>query len=361
MNILLVCGETSSNNYGIELAITLKKANHNVYSIGDRYLATKTTQVYKIDSANHSVNIGQWMYRHKLIKKMRAAVINYHQQFIFDRVVIIDFPTYNFSIAKVFQLLNIPITTFITPNFWMWKQKRLAKRLVNYSDKIITIYKKEYEFYKQMTNKPIYYFGHPISCSKSIVDQKRIDNSHHTIGIFPGSRHSEINNQLPRICKVISKLKKKISIDFVIECANKTVISTIEKILNQHDCDDIPIVQKIDISLNLAIATPGTITLKLVLMRVPMVIIGRVSSFSYFIAKYVLRLNIPFVGLPNAIINQMICPEYIQNKVPVSTIVSKIKHLISGNNSADMVMAYESIIKEFQAEKDYYEKIVDII
>ena len=45
MKLLIICGETSSNNYGVRLASALKEVNHQVYSIGDHVLAEKTEQL----------------------------------------------------------------------------------------------------------------------------------------------------------------------------------------------------------------------------------------------------------------------------------------------------------------------------
>ena len=71
----------------------------------------------------------------------------------------IDFQHYNLAIAACLQTKNIPIHTFITPNFWMWKSRREAKKICAYSQSIISIFKPEHAFYSSL-HPNAHYFGH---------------------------------------------------------------------------------------------------------------------------------------------------------------------------------------------------------
>ena len=60
MNILIICGETSANQYGAHLAQALNALGHKAYSFGDSHLALHTIQLLPINPVEHSVNIGSW-------------------------------------------------------------------------------------------------------------------------------------------------------------------------------------------------------------------------------------------------------------------------------------------------------------
>ena len=42
-----------------------------------------------------------------------------------DRIIIIDYPGFNLRLAKNCQPLKTPITYFILPQLWAWKEKRI--------------------------------------------------------------------------------------------------------------------------------------------------------------------------------------------------------------------------------------------
>ncbi len=90
MNILIICGERSSNKYGLELAKELNQHNHHVYSFGDDVISTETTCLLPIDSTQHSVSFGQWFKKRTLIKQMKHTLTN--NNIHFDKAIIIDFP-----------------------------------------------------------------------------------------------------------------------------------------------------------------------------------------------------------------------------------------------------------------------------
>ena len=118
MNILFICGEASANSYASLLAQSLTDHGNSVYSFGDATLAKHSNQLLHIDTTRHSV--GHHPFSHKKILRLICNHLN-HSHIQFDRIVIVDFPNYNFQIAAHIQSLNIPIITFITPNFWLWK------------------------------------------------------------------------------------------------------------------------------------------------------------------------------------------------------------------------------------------------
>ena len=102
MNVLIICGESSSNQYGVHLSHALTKSGHHVYSYGNQDLAKVTEQLYFFDPLSHSIAYGNWVRRYVFFKKLTKLSKEAHQSHGFDRVVIIDFPSYNFKFATIF-------------------------------------------------------------------------------------------------------------------------------------------------------------------------------------------------------------------------------------------------------------------
>ena len=149
-----------------------------------------------------------------------------------DKIVIVDFQHYNEKIANIIPK-SIQIYTFITPNFWMWKSKRQAKKITSYSTKIFTIFNQEFEFYKTIANN-IYYFGHPLT---EIIDTSPIKHSSQIpqITLFPGSRPQEFKLYFQTMLETMALLQNKYStFNLIIICVSSTkYIQTINTYLSK--------------------------------------------------------------------------------------------------------------------------------
>ena len=62
-----------------------------------------------------------------------------------------------------------------------------------------------------------------------------------------------------------------------------------------------------------AIATSGTVTLEAALMGLPSIVLYKMSSFTYRIAK--LFVKVKFFSLPNILADEKILPELLQDEV----------------------------------------------
>jgi len=64
---------------------------------------------------------------------------------------------------------------------------------------------------------------------------------------------------------------------------------------------------------DLAMVASGTATLEAAILETPMVIVYRVSFFSYWIGRMV--ISVPFIGLVNLVAGEEVVPELIQGDV----------------------------------------------
>jgi len=64
---------------------------------------------------------------------------------------------------------------------------------------------------------------------------------------------------------------------------------------------------------DLALVASGTATLEAAILETPMVIVYRVSWFSYWIGRMV--ISVPFIGLVNLVAGEEVVPELIQGDV----------------------------------------------
>ena len=65
-----------------------------------------------------------------------------------DRIILIDYPGFNLRLSRNISGLNIPITYFILPQLWAWKENR-KKYFLNYIDQAISIFPFEKEWFEK--------------------------------------------------------------------------------------------------------------------------------------------------------------------------------------------------------------------
>jgi lipid-A-disaccharide synthase len=80
-------------------------------------------------------------------------------------------------------------------------------------------------------------------------------------------------------------------------------------------------------SANMVIAVSGTATLEAALYKKPMIIVYKTSPLSYFMLKKMLL--IPYIGLPNILLNRFIVPEFLQNMATPENISNKAVEILT--------------------------------
>jgi lipid-A-disaccharide synthase len=78
---------------------------------------------------------------------------------------------------------------------------------------------------------------------------------------------------------------------------------------------------------HLVIAASGTVTLQAAIYGMPMVIIYKVSTLSYWLGRALVRVN--NIGLVNLIAGKEIVPEFIQHEACASNIAAKVSEMLN--------------------------------
>lgn len=317
MKILLISGEISSDRYAAHLAKAIKAKNPSVilYGIGGKQTA-KVVDHFLMDIADENViGILEVAQKRAFFKNFLLQLESFLLSTPVDRVVMLDFPHRNFQLAALFKSFHLPIYTFITPNFWIWKDKKQAQKLVTYSKHVITIFDREYQLYRQL-GRNVHYFGHPLVEIVPPSLPKPLQKPY-VIGLLPGSRKQEIGYHLPVMLQTIKLAQEKSSQSFkvMIKVSSPAFKPEVEKYVKKYNIDVTYSNESLETFLsqvNVMMTVAGTVTLEGVIRNVPQVIIGRFAHLTYLIAKYILRIQLPLIGLPNIIMGKKVVPEFKQ-------------------------------------------------
>ncbi len=320
--IFIITGESSGDQHASKYIEEHRLLNKNLFFSGIGQESMKNLDVSLIYNSEDIAVVGltEVIFKYKKIK----YVLNLAKKYIKDNrpalVILVDYVEFNLKITAYAKSLGIPTLFYIAPQVWAWRENRI-NNIIKAVDHLAVVFPFEYDIFSRVS-KDVSFVGHPLADDNELVSSK-IDyqDKRYDLGIFPGSRESEIKNNIYTMLDCIKPSNGKDSkhINFKIFYSNGKAKKLLEKMLpsNMHsslvsgkDREQIKMCKK-------AITASGTITLELALMDIPMVIVYQLSSVTYFIMKRLVKLK--YIGLVNLVLgdnlgDEMVVKEYIQPK-----------------------------------------------
>jgi len=133
-----------------------------------------------------------------------------------DAVILVDYPSFNWHVAKAAQELEIPVVYFMPPQVWAWAQYRVKKmrRLV---DLVLCTLFFEWQWFKQRGCETAY-IGHPFfeEVRKKQSDPEFLEKFYAQYGNFPvltilaGSRDQEVQANLNDLLATVRRVQHKL-------------------------------------------------------------------------------------------------------------------------------------------------------
>jgi lipid-A-disaccharide synthase len=254
-----------------------------------------------------------------------------------DLLVLVDFPGFNMRLAKVAKKYGIPVLYYITPKVWAWKKKR-ARTLAHIADRLAVIFPFEPEIFRPF-GANVEYVGNPLLDEYADYLQKRTSlrpyavDGHRSIGLFPGSRRSEIYYNLETMLQTAALLKEKDpSCLFLMPLASSLDRQEIEQRIATSGvpvrliADDIYGVAE---SCDAVLAVSGTVTLQVALAGAPLAVMYKLASLSYEVAIRVVK--IPYVSLVNIVAGREVVREFIQDEARPEVLTAELLNLLDGD------------------------------
>ncbi len=264
-----------------------------------------------------------------------------------DVLILIDYPGFNFRIAKFAKLKGLKVFYYISPKVWAWKESRIEylKRDV---DRLFIIFPFEIDYFKKHGVEAIYngnplldsVSGHP--CMKESIEEftKRAGlDDKPIIGLLAGSRLMEINYLMPRFVKL-----EKIFPDFnfVLAGAPSMDISSYSKYLKKTNFkllfgETYSILRHAKVT----VLASGTASLEAALLDAPQVVCYGGNEISYQIAKRLVKVK--YVSLVNLILDMPLVKELLQHDCTTEKIADEIKYLLNEKHREKILKKYAKV------------------
>lgn len=347
---LLVAGERSSDQVGAALMRAMRSCRPiQLWVCGGQEMAKEADRFlgYTVDVTSVGV-IELWRGRGPM-RQLLQHVEKTIQLGGISRAIILDFPHYHHQFAMVFQRQGIPIDTVITPHFWMWNDQKRGRKLMAYSDRIVTIFERETQWYTQLGASPLY-GGYPLLDAHTPLPPRPVWNASRQgrhIGLFPGSRPNEIRRLLPPALGIIRRMPEWVY-HVVVPSEHEALAQAIMAQQGVRVGPGSPVrslgPEWQSLALDAAVVATGTMSVELILHRIPIVVMGALHPVSYAIAKWVLRLPLPWIGLPNILAGRHWVPELRQGGVTPPRLARAVSELLDPKAWEALQDAYDGFI-----------------
>lgn len=367
---MIIAGEASGDMHAAKLVREVKAINTEIkfYGIGGKNMLEAGVEAL-VDSADLAVVglfevLAHWNTISGALKKMQHLLRTDPP----DLLVLTDYPDFNLRLAKTAKECGVKVLFYISPQVWAWRPKRVFKirKLV---DMMAVVFPFEETFYKKY-DVPVRFVGHPLvdeihtsEDQKTLRNEFLLDDDKPVVGLFPGSRHSEIKRLLPIIVEsALQIVKNKPDTQFVIPVASTLKEEDILPYFDGTELDMRIISQRshdVMEACDAVITVSGTVTLELALLKKPMVVINKISKLSYFFVRRMLKIK--HVALCNIVAGKRVVPELIQNNATTMKISNTLLELLDSEEKRSEIILEFSSIEEKLTNKETKTELSELL
>ena len=368
MRYFVIAGEASGDLHGAYLVEQIRLADKDaeIEGWGGDLMKSQGVRIHKhirdlafMGFVDVAKNLSTIFANIKLVKQQIAGYKP-------DALLLVDYPGFNFRIAKWAKKQGFKVLYFISPNVWAWKSNRVYKVRDN-TDRMYTILPFEKAFYAKY-GIDVEYFGHPLVDvvgaykAKSIDDFRKEHNlpDKPIIATMAGSRRQEISRMLPVMLEVAKSFPQY---EFLITGAPAIDRSFYEQFLvNKPDNVELLFNSTYEILAHsdAGLVTSGTATLEAALFGVPQVVCYKSDAFSVFIARQVSRFSgVKYISLVNLILDKPSVRELIQDDLTVQNATEELANIVKGGVRRASIDADYAELSGKVGERGVYRRIAE--
>lgn len=341
--VMIVAAEASSSLYAQRLLEYWKnqKIEVKTFGVGSREMEALGFECLGRSEELAVVGVSEVISHFGKIRQVFYSLVEQVRVRKPDVILLLDYPDFNFRLAKKLKPFGIPIVYYISPQLWAWRTSRI-KLVQKFIDKMLVLFPFEVDFYKNF-GVHVEFVGHPLldemkRLSESqtqdvMIERRRYGFADHefVLGLMPGSRNSELKHHLQTQIQVAEHLVKKhsdLKVAFLV--APNFDMEDFRSRLGNLDFQHV-LIQDEPFRMirltNAILVASGTATLMVGLMETPMVIMYKMKWLSGVLAKWFVNKT-PFFGLINLVIGRKVVPELFQEQANIENLCEELERFI---------------------------------
>ena len=258
-----------------------------------------------------------------------------------DAVILIDYPGFNFRIARFAHKAGLKVFYYIAPKTWASREGR-NRKLRKYVDRLFIVFPFEVPYFEKR-GIPFVYKGNPlVDAVEGHKFERPVDGRY--IALLPGSRTGEISRMMPVCMEAADSLGCKVVIagapargeaDYAPYIAGRTDVELLfgrtYDILKYADA---------------AIINSGTASLEAALIGTPQVVCWSGSRLTMLVARHIFRVGdrLKYISLGNLIAGREVFRELIQEDFTAEAVADEVRRLVGDSDRrARMLSDYADI------------------
>lgn len=288
-----------------------------------------------------------------------------------ELVILIDFPDFNFRLARIARKLRIPVLYYICPQVWAWRSGR-RHTLAELSDRIAVVFPFEVDLFSDCAVR-IEFVGHPLAGEiepgpgrEEFFAAHGLDPGRPLVGLMPGSRVQEVLRHSVPFGAAAGRMRaRRGELQFAAGMLPHTAAALPGRARELFDRLDVRRVLDDSLSLvghsDVLITKSGTTTMEAALLGTPMVIGYRTSRLSYLIARRLVRVR--NIGMPNLLVENPAVPELVQDDLQPEAIAEMALELLDESSPLRrrVLDQYARVRRLLTTEKGASRRVAEIV
>lgn len=347
LHVMILAGEASGDHHAAEFVEQLKldRPSIRISGMGGAEMRRAGVDIFFDSSIIAVVGLVEVLRHWGDIKRAMNIVKQQLEQARPDLLVLVDYPEFNFKMARYAKSLGIKVLFYVSPQVWAWRPGRIHK-IGGLVDHMAVLFRFELPYYEN-AGIPVSCVGHPL-VDKVRLEQPRerlreargLDPDARVVGLFPGSRQSEISRLLPLMLDSARQMQASDpALKFLLPVASTLDFDTINSAVEASGLDIELCRGEVYSTIGCcdAIVTcSGTVTLEIALLGVPMCIVYRMSALSHLIMSRL--ITIPHIGLANIVAGDAVVREFVQDAAKPQTIGDELFRLLDDDDYRQRVI-----------------------
>ena len=350
MRVMISCGEPSGDLYAGALAKQLLELCPSATITGfggDRLAAAGASLVENFSglSVTGLFEVVRLLPRTYATYKRLVADADATRPDVF---VAVDFPDFNFTLARALKKRGIPIVYYISPQLWAWRSGRM-KTMRRIADRVLVIFPFEEAIYRD-AGVPVEWVGHPlldlqpeVQPRDAFLREHGLDPERPVLALLPGSRTNELREILPGIAESAGLIRDRVA---GVQCLLARAPHLGDELfdpLHRLQAAGVPLsviagrADDVLAAADAAVVASGTVTVQAALHECPMVVVYRLSPLTYRVGKPFVKVDT--YAMVNLVAERRVVPELIQEDFTAEAVANEAVRLLTNRTDAERMRA----------------------
>ena len=246
-----------------------------------------------------------------------------------DAVILIDYPGFNWWMARRAHFHGIPVFYFVPPQLWAWAGWRVQK-MKRFVDHVLCSLPFEQAWYHER-GVNAHYVGHPFFDE---LPEQRLDEEFiaaqkgpgPAVALLPGLRNQEVTRNLPTLLAAAERIHvARPDVRFLVANFKDSQRHTTAAYLAGRDLPVATFVGRtpeIMRAAQAAIAVSGSVGLELLYHGTPAVVVYKVGALDLWMSKKLMTSQ--YISLVNLLAQKELFPEFLTNHCEAEAIAGHV-------------------------------------